>query len=65
MAIAVSLSRLAEVIRYKSRDDLPQAHEHMFSDVKKIMQFVETAAPNPEIHQPLPGKASQCRNFEL
>ena len=36
-------------------------HEHMVSDVKKLMQFLETATPNPAIHRTLRDKAAQRR----
>jgi len=36
-------------------------HEHMVSDVKKLMQFLETATPNPAVHRTLRDKAAQRR----
>jgi len=33
-------------------------HEHMVADVKKLMQFLETAMPNPAIHRTLRDKAA-------
>lgn len=36
-------------------------HEHMVSDVKKLMQFLETSTPNPAIHQTLRDKSAQRR----
>lgn len=34
-------------------------HERMVGDVKKLMHFLETATPNPEIHRMLRDKAAQ------
>jgi len=40
-------------------------HEHMVSDVKKLMQFLETATPNPAIHRTLRDKAAQRRLYRM
>lgn len=36
-------------------------HEHMVSDVKKLMQFLETATPNPAIHRTQSDNAARRR----
>jgi hypothetical protein len=37
-------------------------HEHMVSDVKKLMQFLETATPSPAVNRTLRDEAAQRRS---
>lgn len=42
---------------YDASHQRSSPHEHVVSDVKKLMQFLETAIPNPAIHRTLRDKA--------
>lgn len=46
---------------YEANYQRTSPHERMVSDVKKLMQFLETATPNPAIHRTLRDKAAQRR----
>lgn len=46
---------------YDASNQRTSPHEHIVADVKKLMQFIETATPNPATLRTLHDKTAQCQ----